>query len=186
MRYYCVICLRDIKKKFSHLKSKSHKEFEKYKHNIIVKNVELNDVDEILYLYMKDHNKKFIQYLLKGQFKSVFNNNQDCNYLMTDMINITTNVSWSNYLREVFDSLITEGYDFNYIAEMDIITLAHKRDMTYDFYLKHNMPAFEWKLNAVIKKDKNLINKFHKIGDILLISNLTVIVIILFKRICLK
>ena len=43
---------------------------------------------------------------------------------------------------------------------MSIITLAHKRDLTYDFYLKHNMPAFEWKLNAMINKDKNLKNKF--------------------------
>ena len=43
---------------------------------------------------------------------------------------------------------------------MDIITLAHKRDMTYDFYLKHNMSAFEWNLNAMINKDKNLINNF--------------------------
>ena len=55
-----------------------------------------------------------------------------------------------------------EGCDFSHIAEMDIITLAHKRDMTYDFYLKHNMSAFEWKLNAMINKDKNLINKFPK------------------------
>ena len=58
MRYYCNICLLDIKKKskISHLKSKSHKEFERYKHII-------------LYLYMKDYNKKFTQYLLKRQFK---------------------------------------------------------------------------------------------------------------------
>ena len=42
---------------------------------------------------------------------------------------------------------------------MDIITHAHKRDMTYDFYLKHNMHAVEWKLNQLINKDKNLINK---------------------------
>ena len=36
MGYYCNICLRDIKKRseYSHLKSKSHKEFEKYKHII--------------------------------------------------------------------------------------------------------------------------------------------------------
>ena len=34
--------------------------------------------------------------------------------------------------------------------------------MTYDFYLKHNMPVFEWKLNAVINKDKNLVNKFPR------------------------
>ena len=162
MRYYCDICLRDIKKqsKKSHLKSKSHKEFEKYKHTVLsLKNVDMKDVDEMLYLYMKNHNKKSNQYLLKGQFKIVFNN-QDCKYLMTDMINKTTNISWSNYLRESIDSLKTEGYHFDHIAEMDIITLTHKRDMTYDFFLKHNMPAFEWKLNTIINKDKNLFNKF--------------------------
>ena len=47
----------------------------------------------------------------------------------------------------------------NYKAEMDIKTLAHKRDMTYDFYMKHNMPAVDWKLNQLIHKDKNLTNK---------------------------
>ena len=166
MRYYCDNCLRDFKKKskFSHLKTKSHKEFEKYKHMILsLKNVGIKDVDEILYLYVKDHNKKFNQYLLKGQFKLVFNNIQDCKNLITSMINNTTNISWSNYSREAIDSLKEEGYHFNHIAEMDIITLAHKRDMTYDFYLKHIMPAFEWKLNAMINKDKNLINKFPRI-----------------------
>ena len=76
---------------------------------------------------------------------------------MTDMIDNTTNVSWSNYIREVI-----EGCDFSHIAEMNIITLAHKRDMTYDFYLKHNMSAFGWKLSSMINKDKNLINKFSK------------------------
>ena len=79
---------------------------------------------------------------------------------MTDMINNTTNISWSNYLREAIDSLKKEGYHFNHIAEMDIIILAHKRDMTYDFYLKHNMPAFESKLDQIINKHKNLLNKF--------------------------
>ena len=159
MRYYCNICLLDIKKKskHSHLKSKGHKEFEKYKHIIIsFKNVNIKDVDEILYLYMKDYNKKYIHYFLKGQFKLVFNN-QNCKYLVTDMIINTTNVSGSNYIREAI-----EEYDFSQIAEMDIITLTHKRDMTYDFYLKHNMSAFEWKLNSKINKDKNLINKFPK------------------------
>ena len=159
MRYYCNSCLRDLKKKskHSHLKSKCHKEFEKYKHIIISpKIVDMKDVDETLYLYMKDYNKKFTQYFLKVQFKLIFNN-QDCEYLMTDMIINTTNVSWSNYIREAI-----EGYDFSHIAEMDIITLAHKRDMTYDFYLKHNMFAFELKLNSKINKNNILINKFPK------------------------
>ena len=64
-----------------------------------LKNVDIKKVDEILYLYMKDHNKKFNHYLIKGQFKLVFINNQDCKYLLTSMINNTTNISWSNYLR---------------------------------------------------------------------------------------
>ena len=159
MRYYCNICLLDIKKKskHSHLKSKGHKEFEKYKHIILsFKNVNIKDVDEILFLYVKDYNKKYIHYFLKGQFKLVFND-QDFKYLMTDMIINTTNVSWSNYIREAID-----GCNFSHIAEMDIITLANKRDMTYDFYLKNNMSAFEWKLNSKINKDKNLIKKFPK------------------------
>ena len=95
---------------------------------------------------------------MKGQFRLIFNN-QDCKYLTTYMINNTTNISWSIYLRESIDSLRTEGYHFDHIAEMDIITFAHKRDMTYDFYLKHNIPAFEWKLNTITNKDENLINK---------------------------
>ena len=145
MRYYCNFCLLDIKKKskYSHIKSKAHKEFERYKHIISsFKNVNIKDVDEILFLYVKDYNKKHTQYFLKGQIKLVFNN-QDCKYLMTDMINITTNVSWSNYLRDVISNLKEEGYDFSHIAEMDIITLAHKRDMICEHYLKHNMSAFE-------------------------------------------
>ena len=45
-----------------------------------------------LYIYTWKIIKKNNQYLLKGQFKLVINN-QDCKYLMTDMINNTTNVS---------------------------------------------------------------------------------------------
>ena len=107
MRYHCDICLIDIKKesKHSHLKSKSHKEFEKYKRIILsFKNVDIKDVDEILYLYMKEYNKKYTQYFLKGQCKLVFNN-KDCNYLLTDMINNTINISWSKYLRDIISNL---------------------------------------------------------------------------------
>ena len=91
MRHYC-----DIKKKSKHsrIKSRSHKEFEKYNHIILsFKNVDIKDVDEILFLYIKDYNKKLVF------------NNKDCKYLMTDMINNTINVSLSNYLRDAIDNL---------------------------------------------------------------------------------
>ena len=35
------------------------------------------------------------------------------------MINNTTNISWSNYLREAINNLKEEGYHFNYIAEIN-------------------------------------------------------------------
>ena len=76
------------------------------------------------------------------------------------MIDNRTFISRSNCLRDANINLKEEGYQFNHIAEMDIITLAHKRDMTYDCYLKHFMPAFEWILNAMINKNKNLIFEF--------------------------
>ena len=128
-----------------------------------MKNVDLKDVDEILCLCIKDHNKKFNHYLIKGEFNLVFNYNQVCKFLMTGMIDNGTCISWSNYFGDAINILKTEGYVFDHIAEMDIITLAHKRDMTYDFFLKHIMPAFEWKMNAMINKDKKLVIKFPQI-----------------------
>ena len=56
MRYYCEIRLKDIKKKSKHsqMKSKPHKAFEKYKLIMLsLKNVDIKDVDEVLYLYIK-------------------------------------------------------------------------------------------------------------------------------------
>ena len=136
MSYFCGMCLTNIKKKseYSHLKSKSHKEIEKYKHiKLSLKNIEIKEVDEILYLYMKDHMKKFSHYLLKSELNLVFIDNQDCKYLTTGLIDNKTCISWSNYLRDSIHNLKEEGVHFNYIGEMDIITLAHKRDMTYNF-----------------------------------------------------
>ena len=45
---------------------------------------------------------------------------------------------------------------------MNIITLAIKMYMSYDFCIKHNMHAVESKLNAMVIKNKNLINKLDR------------------------
>ena len=44
---------------------------------------------------------------------------------------------------------------------MNVITKANKTDMSYDFYIKHNMHAIEWSLNAMVNKNKSLIIKFN-------------------------
>ena len=71
-------------------------------------------------------------------------------------------ISWRNFLEEVIDDFKIKGYIFNLIEEMNIITMASKLDMTNDFYIKHNMHAVEWKLNAMINENKSLINKFNR------------------------
>ena len=47
---------------------------------------------------MKDHNEKINHYLLKGEFKLVFNNNQNCKNIMTGMNDNRTFILLSNYL----------------------------------------------------------------------------------------
>ena len=42
---------------------------------------------------------------------------------------------------------------------MNFIKIAYKKDMSYDFYIKHNVHAVESKLIAIISKSETLINK---------------------------
>ena len=58
--------------------------------------------------------------------------------------------SWKNSLEKVIDDFKDKVYTFNHIAEIHNVTIANKKDMSYDFYTKHNMHAVEGKLNAMI------------------------------------
>ena len=55
-------------------------------------------------------------------------------------------ISWSRFLEKVIDEFKNKGYTFNRIAEMNIITIAKKLDMSYNFYIKHNMHEVERKI----------------------------------------
>ena len=81
---------------------------------------------------------------------------------MSNVSGKKTMISWKNFLEKVIDDFKNKGYIFNHIGEMHIKTKANKMDMSYDFYIKHNMCALEWKLNAMINKNKSLINKFPR------------------------
>ena len=96
---------------------------------------------------------------MKCEFQLVFNDYQSCPYITSKLSDNKTTISWSKFLEKVIGDFKDKGYTFNHIAEMHIITIAKKLDKTYDFYIKHNMCALEWKLNAMINKDKSLINK---------------------------
>ena len=65
------------KSKYEHFKSNTHKEFEKCKHiDLSIENPDINNVDEVFYAYIIQHNKEYDYYFIKCHFKLVFNDNQ--------------------------------------------------------------------------------------------------------------
>ena len=165
MDNYCEVYPKNIKakNKDKHLKSKSHHEFDKCKHIILShKDTDINHIDEMFYLYIIEHNRKFESYIIKCEFKLVFNDYQYSPYVTSNVSDNKTMISWKHFLVKVIDDFKDKGYNFSHIAEMHIITIANKRDMSYDFYIKHNMCASEWKLNAMVNENKSLIIKFPR------------------------
>ena len=99
---------------------------------------------------------------MKWEFILVFNNSQYCPYVTSKFSDKKTMIPWKNFLKKVIEYFKDKGYLFNHLAEMHIMTEAHKMDMSYNFHNKHNMQAVEWKLNAMINKNKNLFNKLDR------------------------
>ena len=66
---------------------------------------------------------------------------------------------WYNVSENVTNRFKDNGWTYNPIAVMNIITTAIKPDMSFDFYNKQNMCTLERNFNAMINKDKTLINK---------------------------
>ena len=63
----------------------------------------------------------------------------------------------NEFLDKVNNDFKNKEYNVSHIAEMNIITIVNKLELSHDFYIKHNMHAVEWKLNAMINNNKNLI-----------------------------
>ena len=63
MTFFCEVSLTSIgaKNKYKHFNSKSHIEFDKCKHIVLPhKDIDINDVDEAIYLYIIEHNQNSI------------------------------------------------------------------------------------------------------------------------------
>ena len=120
----------------------------------------MKNVDEVFYLYLIEHNKKFDHYVVKCEFKLLFNDYEFCPHITSKLSFNKRKITLSKLLKAMVDDLEDKGYVFNHIERMDIITFANKRYMAFDFYLQYNMCAFEWKLNQIINKKKSLFNNF--------------------------
>ena len=129
---------------------------------LTIENPDINNVDEIFYAYIIQHNKHYDHFLIKCHFKLVFNLYQCGTWIKSNLFNNKTMMSWKKYLENVIDNFKNERYDFNPIKEKSIISKSNKMDKTYDSFIKHNMYAIEWKLKAMIFKIKSLINIFNE------------------------
>ena len=52
-----------------------------------------------------------------------------------------------NFKKKEICDFKVEGDSLDHIAEMNMITIAEKLDMSYDFFIKRNMCALDWRLN---------------------------------------
>ena len=129
---------------------------------LTIKNLDIKNIDRIFDARILEHIKKFEFCLVKCEFKLVLNDSDSCEYVMSKISDNKTRCSWQKFLENVFNNFKNEGYNFNHIAEVNIITVANELDMSYDFYFKHIMCALEWKLNVMINKSKKLINKLDR------------------------
>ena len=99
---------------------------------------------------------------MKSQFKLVYTDYQFCPFVTSNLFDNKTLTLWKSWLEEKIDGVKNKGYTFNHIAEMHIITIANKMNMSYDFYIKRNMHAVQWIINALNNKNKSLINNFNR------------------------
>ena len=126
---YCDVCDKTIKleSKNNQFKSNIHKEFDKCKHiKLTIENPNINNIDEIFYEYIIEHNKIHDFYPLKCEFEIIFNDNQYCPYITSNLSDNKTMISWSTFWEKVIDDFKDKGYNFNQLAEKNFITKANK------------------------------------------------------------
>ena len=136
MDFYCEVCLENIKakNKNKHFKSKSHQKFDICKHILLsYKDTDIDCVDKTFSLYIIAHNKKFEYYIIICEFKLVFYDYQYRPYMTSNVSDNKTMISPKMFLMEEINDFKDKGYIFSHIAEMQITTIANKRDMSYDF-----------------------------------------------------
>ena len=129
MDYYCEVSLLFIKpkNKYKLCEAKIHKEFNKGKHiKLAIENPGINDVNRAFYAYILQQMEKYEYCLNKCEFKLVFNDYQFCPYISSEVSDSKTMRSRQSFLEKVINDFKIIGYNFNRIAEMNILTIAKK------------------------------------------------------------
>ena len=86
--------------------------------------------------------------------KLFFNNMEDYPVASGKLTDNKTMASWKIFVENLIINFKSEGFDFSHTSQMNIIIICNQMDMMYDYYMKYNMHAVEWKLNKFYNKDK--------------------------------
>ena len=155
--------LFEINSKCSHLKALSYEEFDRFKHEkLTIKNPDMNKINNIIDTFINLYDKKYYFYLIKYNFKLVFINPQYWVNIETTPHSSRIIMSSEYLLNDAINDINNQGYTFDHKDEFNIIMIADKMDITYDFYIKHNMSALELKLNLIFAKNPYLINSLNR------------------------
>ena len=73
-----------------------------------------------------EHKEKFDYFLIKCEFKLVFNDYEYSPFVTSKSSDNKTAIPLKNFLEKVIDDSKDEGYTLNHIAEMHFITIANK------------------------------------------------------------
>ena len=137
------------------------KKYIRTKHTIT--NPNFFDIDIIFNDYITNHNKKNHLFLIKGDYKLIFNNDfSKPIHIETDFFHNTTPINLKTYLLYQIDNFVGNGHIFSHSDGMNISTISDKRYMTYEYYIEHPMQAIELKLNMIFAKNLQLINTLDR------------------------
>ena len=146
---------------FYHYIATGHKRYDRglyYKY--IIKNINLNNINKIIDYYIRVHNEKFNKYFFNCVVQIKFNDNiianlEINNHYNTDYINI------ENYLSMYLKSCENAGYKFNNINHMIINITSCICNIRYKHYIDKPMSMLQRRINYIVTKNPELINKNH-------------------------
>ena len=147
MDFYCEICNTQVKSKnkFKNFSSKSHIEISKCDHILFSsKDHNIDEMDEIYNLYLIELDRKYDFYKVKVIFNLLFYSNNYNKYISLKYKNKGTRFWFKQFLESVVDNFRIEEHEFDYIEELEIVTLFDKRDRAYQFYMKQKKCSLEW------------------------------------------
>ena len=124
---FCDVCdkLIQINSKCSHLKALSYEEFDRFKHEqLINKNPDINKINNIIDTFIIEYDKKYDFYLIKYNFKLVFNKPQYVVNIETIPHNSRITMRSGYLLNDAINDINNQGYTFDRIEEFNIITIA--------------------------------------------------------------